>query len=515
MIRRSLDTLPHSLRVRTTSWSVCVLTVALTVFSIGMYVEVHRFLVESLHRSLDGIAQTIAHYDVSQVSVKGDAWMAAVLQETYSDERSDRFVRVSSGAEVLFHTNDMREPYIKVSDIPLPRSAESGIREERVDGQKIVISTLLVPSTGGRVYRIEAGASPHRMEQALRSLTWFLAIATTVIVFFASIGGYVLMKRSLHPLAVLTENAANIGYRHLGHRLPVVSTGDELELLALSLNGMIDRLEDSLNHNRRFSADASHELRTPLAIMQGELEDIIQFDNLPTDSVVRLESALEEINRMSRIVNSLMAIARLDDGGEQLDLQTLDLAALVRATVEQMQFIAEEKGITLTCDCDRRLTIQGDPMRIKQVIVNLVDNAIKYSPSKVIHEMPDAEAREDGSHGSSEGSPRISVSAVAAGTLVELKVADQGIGIAAAALPYVFDRFYRTDSARSRGAGGVGLGLAIAKAIVTAHEGSISIKSVVNHGTEVTVQLPLGMGQATTALIEPTRMRTSAEYHRI
>jgi two-component system, OmpR family, sensor kinase len=488
--------LPRSLRARTTFWYVCLLATTLTVFSAGMYVEIHHFLVDSLYRSQTGIAQTIALYDIGDADSKGQSWLLERLGESYSHMRSDRFVRLSSGSQILFRTNDMTEPYVSIDDIPSPPlTLSSGVRTRIGDAQQVVVSNVLVRTAHGHIYQVEAGATVHRMQQTLRSLAEALIACTTLIVFLASLGGYFLMERSLRPLALLTANAASIGHNRMGHRLPVLSTDDEIEVLTHSLNGMIDRLEDSLSHNRRFSADASHELRTPLAIMQGEIEDIIQFDNLPSHSVSRLESFLEELSRMSRIVNSLMAITRLDAGGEQLDVETFDLTTLVQSTVEQMQFVAEEKGIGLSCMCEREVCVHADRMRIKQVIVNLIDNAIKYTPATLFdHSAPASTAFEGTS---------IDVTVFTSSSSVHFKVVDHGIGIPPEALPYVFNRFYRADFARNRGAGGVGLGLAIVKAIITAHNGFIAIQSAPGRGTTVTVQIPASSLRSIQAATEP------------
>ena len=246
-----------------------------------------------------------------------------------------------------------------------------------------------------------------------------------------------------------------------------------------------------LNHNHRFSADASHELRTPLTIMRGELEEMLRIEELPAQAVGNLVSTLDEIDRMSRIVNSLMTITRLDAGGERMDMQVLDLSTLVSTTMEHMRLLAEEKGLPLTCSSDSEVYIFADPMRIKQVLVNLIDNAIKYTqPSDVPPESIGVAPRGAGARKRRRHRLRPRTHNAF------LKIADQGIGIAPDVLPHVFDRFYRADFSRSRGAGGVGLGLAIVKAIVAAHDGTVSITSTLGQGSTVIVELPLAQPPA-------------------
>jgi signal transduction histidine kinase len=232
---------------------------------------------------------------------------------------------------------------------------------------------------------------------------------------------------------------------------------------------MIERIEEALAHNQRFSADASHELRTPLTIIRGELESLLEIPELEPQAVEGISSALEESDRMSRIVNNLLTISRLDGGGERIEMQPIDLTSILKITIDHMSLLAEEKGIIITCDATAQVWVTGDAMRLKQVIVNLVDNAIKYTAER--------------------GS--ILVRLVAHEELAVLTVTDTGIGIPAASLPFVFDRFYRTDKARSRESGGTGLGLAIVKAICTAHQGGVSIESAENKGATLRVQLPL------------------------
>jgi signal transduction histidine kinase len=374
-----------------------------------------------------------------------------------------------------------------------------------------MIYALPVLASDGRLFMVETGTSLFSMQETLRSITKILVISTIPILILAAIGGYFLMKQPLRPLIKLTDKAANIGVGGLGERLPVLKTGDELERLTHSLNGMIDRLEEALNHNRRFSADASHELRTPLTIMRGEMEEILQLDGLPPQAVENLVSTLEEIERMSRIVNSLMAITRLDAGGERLDKAELDLSTLVRTTVDHMRLLAEEKGLPLTCACEREVFVYADPMMLKQVLVNLIDNAIKYTPSRRNPQIIDSSIApiiDQNSLSESEGGA-IDVTVSTSASRAMLKITDHGMGIAPTTLPFVFDRFYRADYARSRGAGGVGLGLAIVKAIITAHDGTVTITSTTGQGSVVLVQLPLAPGPSATA-VEATADRIPA-----
>jgi heavy metal sensor kinase len=275
------------------------------------------------------------------------------------------------------------------------------------------------------------------------------------------------MRRALNPVNEIARSAEQITSRNLGQRLPVAPTGDELERLSVVLNRMIDRLEESFQFLQRFSADASHELRTPLTVLRGELEALAQRQ-LDTGGRETIGSALEETERLSRIVESLLTISRLDAGEAQVEHIRLDLAELAVNTTEQMSLLAEDKKIALKSETDGQVFTEGDPARLKQVIVNLVDNAIKYT--------------------SEGGTVRVRTGLMnGKATIV---VEDNGAGIPAEALPHIFERFYRVDKARTRQLGGTGLGLAIVKSIVTAHGGRITVESA-QTGSRFRVELPI------------------------
>jgi signal transduction histidine kinase len=379
---------------------------------------------------------------------------------------------VSQESKILFQTGDIRDPFVSVSQIHLPSNQNwfnRFHRETVATGQRIVLYTLPYYTPDGSVIFVETGATTEPIRHVLRSLLLVLLLSTPVILILSAMGGYFLMSRPLRPVVVLTEQAERVGRKELGERLAIIPTGDELERLSLALNRMIERLEAALAHNHRFSADASHELRTPLTIIRGELESLIQMPSLPLPVMEGIGSALEESNRMAKIVHSLMAISRLDCGGEQIELVPVSLTVVVRETLEQMGLLAEEKRISLRFEAGLAAYIAGDPMRLKQIAVNLVDNAIKYTPV----------------------GGNVSVSVHEEDAKAVFRVSDTGIGIPPAALPLVFDRFYRTDEARSRESGGTGLGLSIVKAICSAHGGAAYVESIEGKGSIFRVEFPL------------------------
>jgi heavy metal sensor kinase len=277
------------------------------------------------------------------------------------------------------------------------------------------------------------------------------------------------MRNALRPMDEIATTAERITSRNLSERVPIVPTGDEVERLSVSVNRMIERLEDAFHHISRFSADAAHEIRTPLAIIRGELENALQAPGITEELRETIGSALEEAERLSRIIDQLLEMSRLEAGETLVDRTRFDFTEMTRSTVDQMRLLAEEKNLQLKFKGTKPADLEGDPLRLKQIVVNLVDNAIKYTPSG--------------------GS--VSVSTFPQDGKVILEVADTGIGIPKHATSQIFDRFFRVDKARSRLLGGTGLGLAIVKSICTAYNGNVTVKSGEGTGAVFRVELPM------------------------
>jgi signal transduction histidine kinase len=231
---------------------------------------------------------------------------------------------------------------------------------------------------------------------------------------------------------------------------------------------MIQRLDEAFQLTSRFTADASHELRTPLTIMRGELEALLKDGRLSDDQTGQVASILEEAERLTHIVEGLLLMSRLEAGESRMSKDPVDFAALVACTADQMEPLAEDQHITLTCDVATGLMVEGNEVRLKQVVVNLLDNAIKYTP---------------------EGG-RITVRVAEEAQNVLLEVSDNGIGISTAALPHVFERFYRSEQVQARRARGTGLGLSMVQSIVEAHSGSVTVESREHEGSCFRILLP-------------------------
>lgn len=464
----------RSIRFRLTVWYAALLGGLLVVFGATLYFGLAGYLEWSLKDSLENQAQQIAVSHLADVGLTGEDYVIGEINEHYAPEINARFVRVTRGdGSVLYVSGVPEDNSFDPSGLSAPMLTDDKAHTREVhlpDGKgDLLLYTMPFTARDGSRYTIETGASFDAIESVLRGLLFTLALGMPVMIALSIAGGYLVMRRALEPVDALTRTAERITSSNLGERLPVVNTGDELERLSIALNNMVERLDAAFTHIRRFSADASHELRTPLTVLRGELEELAQQSKVLEESRERIGSALEETERLSRIVESLLVISRLDAGEARMEKKRFDFGELTAATIEQMRLLADDKGISLVSDVENGVEVEGDPARLKQIVVNLLDNAIKYTPpdGKV-----EAKVRRNGR------------SAI-------LEVKDTGIGIPAEALPHVFKRFYRVDKARSRAVGGTGLGLAIVKSICAAHGGDVTVESQEGRGSLFQVKLPI------------------------
>jgi signal transduction histidine kinase len=279
--------------------------------------------------------------------------------------------------------------------------------------------------------------------------------------------------RTLKPVdRVVDEVEAISDGRSLHRRLDPVDTGDELARLTSTLNAMLERLERNFLALRRFTADASHELKTPLTVLRSGIERAITHPRVAPEVLGVLDETLAEVNRMAEMVDSLLMLARADEGRAPLHLEPHDLRELLGEVAETAGILGEQAGVVVAVDIPRKpVTLAADHARMRQLLMNLLTNAIKYTPAGGTVDI-DSSVRD---------------------TEVTITVRDSGIGIAPGDLPHIFDRFWRADPARSRTGDrpGVGLGLAISKWIAEAHGGAITVESRPGRGTKFVVRLPV------------------------
>jgi heavy metal sensor kinase len=467
----------RSLGFRLVTWYASVLTLVFVILGLVTLIYLRHSLESNVLDTQARRARQIADTLLAELGHTGESALSRQVEDLYSPARNERFIRITRGdGQVLYASGKPMDSTFDPTTVPPLRltSTVERFRKEAVPGGAFLIATLEYPpidkvtAKHSPTYFVEVGVSNDRTETTLRQVAVMLALGLPITVFIAVGGGFLLVGRALKPVERMARTASDITQHNLSLRLPVVHTGDELERLSISLNHMIARLEEAIRGSKRFVADASHELRTPLSILRGELEGLAQDEGLDSQRREQLGGMLEEVDCLADIVQALLALSRLDAGEGRAELVPLDLAELAATTAEQMTLLAEDKDITIVREGVEQAIVEGDRARLKQVVVNLLDNAIKYAPPG--------------------GTVWLRVGDTGAGVMLEIE--DQGIGIPAEALPHVFERFYRVDDSRSRAQGGVGLGLSIVKSICDAHSVHVDVSSGPGKGTRFSLRFP-------------------------
>ena len=324
----------------------------------------------------------------------------------------------------------------------------------------------------GDRYRIYTARDGSTVEESLRALAVTLAVGLPLGVVLALAGGYFLAGRMLSPLAVMAEKAARISAEDLSERLPVENPHDEVGRLARVFNETLARLEESFDRLRRFTADASHELRTPLTALKSVGEVGVREGRDPAHYRDVIGSMLEEVDRLARLVDALLVLTRADTGRAVSGRESVDLGDLARDVAECLRALADDRKQDLTVETEEgaAVTVKGDRAALRSVVMNLIDNAVKYTP--------------EGGH------IHVAVRPGPDGTAF-LEVSDDGPGIPSDLHDRIFDRFFRVGKPPAVGRGGAGLGLSIARRIVEAQEGRIEVESAPGRGSTFRVRLPV------------------------
>lgn len=462
---------PRSIRFKLITLYVSLLTLVFLGFGVYVYVVFQHLLISSLDQTLLRRADQIATTIVDELPQKGETYVASEIQARYAPELNERAIRIvdSSGREIYASKNAR---FLAESGRQTPSSPEAEYtawEEAPHKWEKYQIVAVPHRLAQGQTYLIEVGAPMTSVSSALDGLVLTFLIGCPVLIGLSILGGYSLLGRALHPVDEIVGAAERITFKNPNQRLPVPQTGDEFERISEALNRMIERLDESFQIANRFAGDASHELRTPLTILQGELEIFVNDTSLPPEAVERAGDMLEAVMRLARVVDGLLLVSRLEAGEGHLNRLEVSLSEMTFSVAEQMDPLSREKLLTVKCRIAPDVHVEGDEVRLRQVLVNLLDNAIKYTPEG--------------------GRIEIEVGAAAANAFLQVK--DTGIGISPDALPQVFERFFRSEEARSTRTQGNGLGLAIVKSIVEAHGGSVSVLSNRSQGASFRVELPL------------------------
>jgi len=462
---------PRSISFRLVAWYASWLAGIFLLLSAVLYLDLRHFLENDVRQAQSRRAHQIANALLTHVKQTGEANVASQTKDWYEPEINDRFIRITRADGTIFYAsgtpNDGSFNPAEVPAFALSSQPEFCRKLKLSGGKTLLLVGLNFQSPGNPSYLVEFGELLDPVETMLKHLFLQLAFGLPLAVFIIAGGGFLLLRRALTPVEQITRAAERITQHNLSERLPVARTGDELAGLSVSLNRMIARLDEAFQNSKRFVADASHDLRTPLTILRGELESFAEDARLTAELRERAASMLEEAVHLSKIVEQLFTLSRLDAGEARTEWTRFDLAELAKITADQMNLLAEDKGISISCSTSQPTPVEGDRVRLKQVVVNLLDNAIKYTPEK--------------------GAIQLRVHGVNGHAILEVK--DNGIGIPSEALPHVFERFYRVDKTRSGESESAGLGLSIVISICAAHGAEVEAESNVGSGSCFRVKL--------------------------
>ena len=480
-LRRTIPTIPFSLRLQVAAWYTLSFAVLLLLTGAVFY----QYLESAMEASLDTDLQIRSQQIASDLVIQhGTLILHTITQDlpgvtSTTSEQNTQPSDVNYGVMVrvldvhgtqLFETPAFRTLLVPATSVtqPLKDKPWQGTVTSRSD-QEVRLYSRTLTAQGKPLAVIQVGESLEYLHSLLHRLVAALLAVGSIVLLVCAAGSYWLAGRSFAPITRLVETARKIKAGDLHQRVPVPVVRDEVQYLAVTLNEMLESLDQSFARQRRFVADASHELRTPVAVIRNKAGvALLDTPSLP-EATMALQEIRAETERLSLLLTDLLTLARGDEGQARFEREVVDFDRLVETVAATTEVLAAERGIQLTVQILHPVTVMGDEARLIQVVMNLLDNAIHYTPS----------------------GGRVCISVEQTVDCVCLQVRDTGIGIAPEHQPHIFERFYRVDSARSRTeVGNSGLGLSIVEWIVHAHNGSVSVESEVGRGSCFTVRLP-------------------------
>jgi two-component system OmpR family sensor kinase len=462
---------PLTLRTKLTLFYSITVSVLLTGFALIYYrvltVEVENLLAQDILDRTSGLrgylrfeeGQPVFIYDESDPDEVTFISRATRYYQVY-DVRTGTLLKESE----LLQASQVR---FSAADIDHYATTTPAFIDIHTDLETIRLRNETVSVPGGN-YLLFVGTSMQPLEDTTRSFLQAFSWLLPSGVLLAALASWFMAGKALEPVAALGKAASEIVVSRLDRRLPVQGTNDELDQLAIQFNETLARLEKAVDEMKQFTASISHELRTPLAILRGEAEVALMQTHTPEQYRRVLASQLEEFEKLTRMINQLLTLARAESGEVEMVREPVNVSTMVQTLTEDLEPVAASKQVKLTCSCDRNVTVSGDSGWIERIVLNLLDNAIKFT--------------RPGGH------VRVSVSN--RGPTATLEVEDDGIGIPSEAIPHIFERFYRSDPSRSNRSGGAGLGLSLVKWAVDQHRGSIEVESTAGSGSRFRVHLP-------------------------
>ena len=467
------------IRLRLAAWFFAALAVVLSAFGLAAYLEmrhsIHRTVDEELQIRAEGVRQLIER----NVARGDEDNLQEGLREHTELRMGGALLQVSDEQGNWIYRSPVMSDYGAPRMLPPPRGAVDFMTKVRTPKNEVAPMPLRIwtrqVNVGGETYLIQSAFEMDDFYEALNHFALLLWISIPLLLVSAAAGGYWISTRALAPVDQITQTARTISAQNLSSRLVVPNTGDELQRLSETLNGMLERLEAAFKKITQFTADASHELRTPVAVMRTRAELALRKARSTEEYQEVISEVLAELEKTSALIEQLMFLARADSGGQTMNFTPTNVGEILREACHQGSALAEAKQIGFQENIvGEPMWIKGDATSLRRLFLILIDNAVKYTPA----------------------SGKVEVSLHRNDGFAVAEVRDTGIGIAQTDLPNVFERFYRADKARTRELGGVGLGLSIGRWITEVHLGTIAVQSAPGRGSIFQVRLPLAKAAA-------------------
>jgi heavy metal sensor kinase len=474
MSLRSHIRIPNTLAVRLTLWYAAIFAVSACIAFLSFYFFIAQFFFDQTDQELISQAD---RFSILLASRGSAAVIDSAVIEAHAAGVKKVFFRFFSVNGEVFSSSDMS--YWKDSDIDVDETAiKELIHESRPVFKKIALRgrretvRILYRALSPTVI-LQVGVAMDSYSHFLDAFRRIFIITMAFLIVLAAGGGWFMARRAVSGVEAVTRTAQKISGGTLKERVPVKARGDEIDQLALTFNQMLDRIQALLSEIKEMSDNMAHDLRSPIARIRGAAEVTLAGGTDVSEYESMAASTIEECDHLLEMINTMLMISKTESGVDKVSPKEVDITAIVRRACELFSPTAEDKQINLNCSVQDGILLMGDSPMIQRMLSNLLDNAIKYTPS----------------------GGKVSISASQSPAQVVVAVKDTGIGISSRDLPRIFERFFRCDQSRSQA--GIGLGLSLSRAIARAHGGDIAAESMPNQGSTFTVSLPKSFASLT------------------
>jgi|PlaIllAssembly_1097288.scaffolds.fasta_scaffold57072_2 heavy metal sensor kinase len=459
------------IRWRLTIWYGVVLSLILIIFASGIFIYFKNSLQESIDAKIRSIGEVLSSSmtDAHNTSVFGN--FERYLENVLGKKPKGKFIQImDSSGRIGAKMSDIEGEALPTSFSALERAMRGEIVYETIERTKPRLRMITIPILENKKVTsvVQVGTSLEDFDETIRKLLLIMIISIPSSICVTIVVGYFMARKALRPVDQIRRAAVKISSSNLDEKIDIAGRKDELSRLAETFNAMIKRLKDAFQRINQFSIDVSHELKTPLTILKGETEVALRKEREKHDYQVLLMSNLEEIDRMSCIIDDLLLLSKADTREIKLNVEEVALRDLIIDVCMDMKVVADKKSVALETSELEDIRLKGDELKLRRMLLNIVENGIKYS----------------------HVGGKVSVSSYVNDGYAKIDVKDNGIGISEEDIKYIFDRFYRADRSRKRESGS-GLGLSISRWIAEAHKGGIEVKSQPAQGSMFTIKLPI------------------------